>query len=230
MPAARWKRLKAAAEDSTLTKALSGEQLAALQHVVEDCRISLVRGLAGAGKSFTMQAMRGAYEKAGYRVIGLAPTNTVVASMAVDGFSYAATLHTEKYRQEPHSRWHEWDNKTCIIVDEAGMVDSEMMEWLLTSAAECGAKVILVGDEAQLTSVARGGMFGILKRTFGAAELRDVRRQEDDWAKAASLDFAQGRVPEGLAAYDARGRIHLVEPTRGCRRCPGRPVQARCPD
>jgi ATP-dependent exoDNAse (exonuclease V) alpha subunit len=234
MPPARWQRVKAAATNFELTEKLSEEQFAALQHVVENRRLSMVRGLAGAGKSFTMQAMRGAYEKAGYRVIGSAPTNTVVASMAVDGFSYAATLHSEKYRQEnPRGRRKIWDgqawvpsseadtadssdkpghtlwnSKTCIIVDEAGMADSEMMEWLLTNAADVGAKVILVGDEAQLASVSRGGMFGILKRTFGAAELREVRRQEADWAKAASIDLAEGRIPEALAAYDAHRRIH----------------------
>ena len=34
-----------------------------------------------------------------------------------------------------------------------------------------GAKLILVGDDRQLSSIERGGMFGVLKDRHGAAEL-----------------------------------------------------------
>ena len=49
-------------------------------------------------KSFTMTAIRQAYEKAGYRVIGLAPTNAVAEDMRGDGFGHAATVHSELFR------------------------------------------------------------------------------------------------------------------------------------
>jgi Ti-type conjugative transfer relaxase TraA len=188
---------------------LTGEQREALIHALDNRSLSLVRGVAGAGKSYTMQAVRQAHEEAGYRVIGLAPTNKVVAKMAADNFTYAATLHSERYRQEKlGQRWRPWNRNTCVIVDEAGMVDSEMLEWLLTTAVETGARVILVGDEAQLASVQRGGMFGVLKGRFGAAELKEIRRQDADWARQASLDLSEGCVSEALAAYAEHDRIH----------------------
>ncbi|MDY0885418.1 AAA family ATPase [Dongia soli] len=188
---------------------LSPEQLAALSHATGNAGIHLIRGVAGAGKSYTVKAIREAHEAAGFHCIGLAPTNTVAAALGADGFSRAATLHSERYRQESAKYPDQaWNRKTCMIVDEAGMVDSEMTEWLLRSAERAGAKVILVGDEAQLASVSRGGMFRILKNELGAAELRDIRRQEADWAKAASLSLAEGRPAEALEAYDAHGKVH----------------------
>ena len=40
-------------------------------------------GQAGTGKSYTIAAIRQAYEIAGYRVVGLAPTNAVAQDMPV---------------------------------------------------------------------------------------------------------------------------------------------------
>ncbi|MDY0885299.1 AAA family ATPase [Dongia soli] len=188
---------------------LSPEQLAALSHATGNAGIHLIRGVAGAGKSYTVKAIRDAHEAADFHCIGLAPTNTVAAALGADGFARAATLHSERYRQESGKYPDQtWNRKTCVIVDEAGMVDSEMTEWLLRSAESAGAKVVLVGDEAQLASVSRGGMFRILKNHLGAAELRDIRRQEADWAKAASLSLAEGRPAEALKVYDVHGKLH----------------------
>lgn len=201
--------MKAAATRLGEEMKLSPEQLAALSHATGNAGIHLIRGVAGAGKSYTVKAIRDAHEAAGFHCIGLAPTNTVAAALGADGFARAATLHSERYRQESGKYPDQaWNRKTCVIVDEAGMVDSEMTEWLLQSAERAGAKVVLVGDEAQLASVSRGGMFRILKNQLGAAELRDIRRQEADWAKAASLSLAEGRPAEALKAYDAHGKVH----------------------
>ena len=48
--------------------------------------LAIIDGQAGTGKSFTMAAIREAYEEAGYRVIGLGPTNAVAQDMRGDGF------------------------------------------------------------------------------------------------------------------------------------------------
>jgi hypothetical protein len=78
-------------------------------------------------------------------------------------------------------------------------------------AAAVGARVILVGDQKQLASVERGGIFDELKARFGCAELLDVRRQNEGWAKAASRHFAAGRIGKGLEEYAARGHLHWSE-------------------
>ncbi len=60
---------------------------------------------------------------------------------------------------------------------------------------------MLVGDDRQLASVERGGMFTAVKEQHGSAVIAKVRRQEADWQRTASEDFAKGRVADGLRAY-----------------------------
>ncbi len=196
-------RLRAAVAKLKLGRPLSNEQRRAMEHCVGTDGLALVQGLAGAGKSFTMAMIRQAFELAGYRVIGTAPTNAVSSDMASDGFKTASTIHQELLRQENQCRsCIPWDEKTCIIVDEAAMLDAGIYERLLIRAAAAGARVILVGDDKQLSSIERGGIYAHLRKTFDCAMLREVRRQNDDWQKEASLNFAEGHILEGLRAYD----------------------------
>ncbi len=52
-----------------------------------------MEGRAGTGKSYTLAAVREAHEAAGYRVVGLAPTNAVAQDLKADGFAEAGTVH-----------------------------------------------------------------------------------------------------------------------------------------
>jgi ATP-dependent exoDNAse (exonuclease V) alpha subunit len=88
------------------------------------------------------------------------------------------------------------------------MLDSEILGELLSAAADAGATVIMAGDDRQLTSVRRGGMFAELMQRFNAVELRRVRRQQQDWQREASQDFARGHIAAGLRAYSERGHVH----------------------
>jgi hypothetical protein len=56
----------------------------------------------------------------------------------------------------------QWNGRTAVMVDEAAMIDTMMMAVLTAYAQEAGAKLILVGDDRQLSSIDRGGMFGVL--------------------------------------------------------------------
>jgi len=201
--------IAAAAQARIAAMKLSPEQAAGLLHLVDGPNLRLLRGIAGAGKSYTIRAVREALEAGGFRVIGLAPTNTVTCAMAVDGFTEASTVDLELIRQEAARFGTEpWDSDTCLIIDEAAMLDAGRYERILVRAAAVGARVILVGDEKQLASVQRGGIFDELKARHGCAELLDVRRQDEPWAKAASRDFAAGRMHEGIEAYASRGHLH----------------------
>ena len=46
--------------------------------------LKLIEGRAGTGKSYTLAAVREAHEAAGYRVVGLAPTNAVAQDLKAD--------------------------------------------------------------------------------------------------------------------------------------------------
>ncbi|WP_275895716.1 AAA family ATPase [Acidibrevibacterium fodinaquatile] len=197
--------LNAAAQRLLDAAELSDEQRQAAARMTTRSRLAIVIGRAGTGKSHTLQAVRRAFEQAGKRVIGLAPTNAVVADLRRDGYRQAATLHRElgALARDPKR----WDRNTVVMVDEAAMVDNTMLATLLAAAERCGARLILAGDDRQFASVARGGMFSELVAEHGAAELTEVRRQRQAYQAQASADFARGDILTALRAYNDRGQI-----------------------
>jgi Ti-type conjugative transfer relaxase TraA len=184
---------------------LLSEQRVAAERITDGRQIGIVIGRAGTGKSFTLGTARQAFEVEGYRVIGLAPTNAVVADLRKDGYSHAATLHRELGQIERGKT--RWDSRTVVMVDEAAMIDNAIMGRLLKAAEHSGAKLILAGDDRQFQSVSRGGMFTELVARHGAAELTTVHRQRQAYQARASEDFAKGEMLAALTAYDARGQI-----------------------
>ena len=184
---------------------LSDEQRQAAARVTGTRPLSIVIGRAGTGKSHTLQAVRRAFEAERWRIVGLAPTNAVVADLRRDGYRHAATLHRELGALARGKR--HWDRNTVVMVDEAAMVDNEMLARLLAAAERSGARLILAGDDRQFASVARGGMFTELVDLHGAAELKTVHRQRQEYQAKASENFARGDILAALKAYDERGQI-----------------------
>jgi len=93
-----------------------------------------------------------------------------------------------------------------VIVDEASLAGTFVLDRLTARASQAGAKVLLVGDPAQLSSVEAGGMFRALSRQDGVAELSDVRRFAEAWEAKASTQVRSGRE-EAIDAYAAHGRV-----------------------
>ena len=181
------------------------DQRLAFDHAVAAGGLKIIEGRAGTGKSYVLQAIRDAHEQAGRRVIGLAPTNAVAQDLKADGFSEAGTAHAELFRLK-NGRTH-WDRRTVVIVDEAAMMDSRVTGEVLGEARRSGAKVILAGDDRQLASIERGGLFTEMRQRHGAAEISEITRQRSDWQRAAARDLAEGRFGDAVAAFDRAGAI-----------------------
>jgi len=182
------------------------EQSAAIRHATEAEGIALIDGQAGTGKSYTINAIRRAYEQQGRSTVGLAPTNAVAQDMRDEGFAHARTIHSELFALK--SGRTQWNSRTVVIVDEAAMIDTRNLSMLTAHAQAAGAKLVLVGDDRQLSSIERGGMFSVLKDTHGAAELTQVRRQQNHGDQQASALMAQGNFRDALTLYDEKGAIH----------------------
>jgi len=179
--------------------------------------LSVLTAPAGAGKTRTLGAAAAAWEQAGYRVVGLAPSARAAAELADATGGHADTLakwlHT-RYRlsQLPagaHERtWAGLDDRTVLIVDEASMASTLDLDRLTTAAAEHAAKVVLVGDPAQIGVVnGPGGMLAALVHTGHASSLDRIHRFTQAWEREASLGLRTGDRTV-LAAYQAEGRLH----------------------
>jgi conjugative relaxase-like TrwC/TraI family protein len=95
-----------------------------------------------------------------------------------------------------------------VIVDEASLVGTFALDEMVAAAREARAKVVLVGDQGQLSAIDAGGMFAALVRDRGelVAELTDVRRFISPWEKAASVEL-RGGCPDAIDAYASHGRV-----------------------
>src|ERR1700730_16603422 len=184
---------------------ISREQARACRHATAGAGLALIDGQAGTGKSFTMAAIREASELQGYKEVGLAPTNAVARDMACDGFARTGTVHSELLSLD--NDLTRWDRRIVIMVDEAATIDTRNMAILSAHACAAGAKLILVGDDRQLSSIERGGMFGVIKDCYGAAELAIVRRQHKHDDRRAAEMMAEGNFDNALCIYQAKGAI-----------------------
>lgn len=94
-----------------------------------------------------------------------------------------------------------------LVVDEASLAGTLALRDLARQAATAGAKVLLVGDHAQLSAVDAGGAFGLLVERTGGAQLRTLWRFTHRWEAAATTGLRAG-APRALDDYETAGRIH----------------------
>ena len=198
-----------AASEALQERSLRPDQLDAFRHAIGEGGLKIVEGRAGTGKSYTLSAIRDAHERAGYDVIGLAPTNAVAQDLGRDGFARAATVHSELFRIKNGRA--AWSSRTLVVVDEAAMLDAKVTGELMTEARRAGAKVVLAGDDRQLASIERGGLFSELKTRHGSAEITEVTRQAVDWQRQAARDMSEGRVEEAVRAFARNKAITWTE-------------------
>jgi len=187
---------------------LSADQEQAIAKIgVSGRTLDVLVGPAGTGKTTTMRALRGAWERrygAG-SVIGLAPSATAADVLAGD--LEIDTENTAKWLHE-HRRGN-WNLQAgqLVIIDEASLAGTFALDAITTHAQTVGAKVLLVGDWAQLAAVDAGGAFGMLVRDRGdAPELVDVRRFRNEWEKHASLQLRIGDA-DVIDTYLAHQRV-----------------------
>ena len=186
-------------------KQVTGERRAAFSELTQASGLAVLAGEAGTGKSTTLAAVRDAYESAGYRVIGMSWTNQVVQNLKQDGFREATTVAAELYRLDRGS--DRWDRRTVLIIDEAGMLSTKHLARVMEEARSAGANLILTGDDRQLASIERGGLFGALKQQYGGSELHEVVRVSDAEQRRAFNLMHQGEFLPALAIYARQGAI-----------------------
>ena len=104
------------------------------------------------------------------------------------------------------------DDRTVLVIDEAGMVGSRVLAELADHADEARAKLVLVGDDRQLPEIDAGGGFRGLADRLRCVELTEVRRQQHEWDREALDALRDGGIDTWADAYRERGRI-VARPT-----------------
>jgi conjugative relaxase-like TrwC/TraI family protein len=167
--------------------------------------VAVVVGRAGTGKTFALGAARHAWQLDGYRPLACAPTGIATVSLEVEGFEEVATC--DRLLVDLDQGRERLDGRTVLVVDEAGMLGSRKLARLLEYAQQGQAKVVLVGDDRQLSAIDAGGGFRALRLRLGASELTENRRQHQAWEREALELVRSGLVEEAVAAYRAHDRV-----------------------
>ena len=159
---------------------LSAEQTHALHLITGAERGAVLIGPAGTGKGVVIDAAARAEQLAGASTFGIAVSGSTAQRLGQDSPALGGrTLTLDALVSRGERGQMNVDEHTTIFFDEAGMADTHRLDRLTEHVADRGAKLVAIGDGAQLPSIGAGGMFDRLAAIVPSAELSDVRRTLD---------------------------------------------------
>ena len=137
-----------------------------------ECRLLLVTGGPGTGKTTVMTGILDLFDAMGLKTQLAAPTGRAAKRLSEVTGRDASTIHRlleAQFDPETGARsfFHDEDEPLkldAMIVDEASMVDLQLMASLLRALPR-DARLLLVGDPDQLPAVGAGNLFSDLIRS-----------------------------------------------------------------
>ncbi len=187
---------------------LTQEQRDALEAITGEGGIAVLVGRAGTGKGVVISAAARAWQLEGIEVIGTAIAGATAQRLQADA-SLDRSYTADQLINGITSGHIRIGPNTVIVFDEAAMADHQRLAPLVALTAERGAKPLLVGDAAQISSIGPGGLFPALEGRVPTAELTEVHRANHEWERQAWEQIRSGEPGPALAQYQAHDRLHL---------------------
>ncbi|MBP5167092.1 MAG: ATP-dependent RecD-like DNA helicase [Oscillospiraceae bacterium] len=168
--------------------------------------IFALTGGPGTGKTTTIRAILGVFDKMGLKTSLAAPTGRAAKRMGELCRREASTVHRlleMGYDADLGAlvfKHNERDmlEADAVILDEASMVDIILMKALL-SAMRPGCRLVMVGDADQLPPVGPGNMFGDVLRSgvINSVSLTEIFRQAEESRIVLNAHLInRGELPE----------------------------------
>jgi conjugative relaxase-like TrwC/TraI family protein len=185
---------------------LSESQRAAVDQILASHdQILALDGVAGAGKTTTLSAVRQAAEQHGYQVEGFAPTSRAAQQLEEAGIA-SSTLQRHLARTDAAHR----GNRYLYVLDESSLASTRQLHAFLHRLAP-DDRVLLVGDVRQHQSVDAGRAYQQLQEAgMETARLEVIVRQRDPALRAVVEQLARGEVRGAVHQMDAQGRVHAI--------------------
>lgn len=182
-------------------------QRAAADRIAAGAGLTVIEGFAGAGKSTMLRSAGEDLRFSGHDVIGVAPSGKAAAGLQQSAGIESNTL-TKTLMQIEKGERHLTAN-SVVIMDEAGMARNDELGKLAQHVADAGGRLVLVHDARQLGAVGRGGGSSEAQRIAGGetARLDEIHRQREDWQRAASQAFGEGRAREAIQSYVEHNKV-----------------------
>lgn len=185
--------------------------------------VAALQGGAGVGKTTVMKVLADAWEALGGNVVLSALAGRAALTLARGASSASrprlaytvarliGMLERQKAHEEdnPNAKARkgdvEFDSKTLVVIDEAGMMDTPSLYRLMRLLPE-GARLLFAGDVGQLPPVGPGAFFrDLVAEGSRVATLTKVRRQAD----GSPIPRVAGQIGQGL--------VPVLEPWSGQR-------------
>jgi hypothetical protein len=205
---------------------LDSEQRQAVERILQSRDfVTLFRGGAGTGKSYTLRQVYSALRQAGSTVIVVAPQRQQVMDLERDGFQGAQTVSGFLARATLPSGG-------VLLVDEAGQIGGRQMHQLLSLAQANEGRVILSGDTRQHGAVEASDALRAIEKysTLQAIELTTIRRQDPARGKTqgersriaqyrqAVQEASEGNLDASFRRLDRQGAVVVCSPNEQAER------------
>ncbi|MHB1937468.1 MAG: MobF family relaxase [Acidobacteriaceae bacterium] len=181
------------------------------QKVIEEVlasqdRIYGLQGLAGSGKTTTLEAIREGAERNGYAVEGFAPTSRAAGQLRDAGIQ-ADTLQgfltrggVERSAGDPNARH-------LYMLDESSLASTRQMQSFLEKIGPQD-RVLLVGDTRQHQGVDAGKPFEQMQEAgMRTSQLDQIVRQKDPELLRAVEHLSRNETATGIQLLQQQGRI-----------------------
>lgn len=206
-------------KDQLATSVLNSGQAGAAELILTTTnRVTGIQGWAGVGKSTMLETAKPMIEAQGFTVRALAPYGSQVKALreiGVESNTLAAFIKAKDKNI---------DERTVLVIDEAGVVPTRLMEQLLAVAEKHGSRVVLMGDVAQTKAIEAGRPFDQLQAAgMTTAKMEDIQRQKNEVLKEAVILAAQGRsalsvsrletvheIPTNIIRYEAIAKDYVA--------------------
>ncbi|HET8925746.1 MAG TPA: MobF family relaxase [Candidatus Acidoferrum sp.] len=185
---------------------LSQSQRAAVEQILASRdQVTALEGVAGAGKTTSLGAIREGAEREGYKVEGFAPTSRAAQKLAEAGIE-TGTLQRHLTRPDDQ---HD-GKKRLYVLDESSLASTKQMNEFLYRLKE-NDRVLLVGDTRQHQAVEAGTPYEQLQEAgIQTARLDEIMRQKDPALKEVVEQLARGNVRDAMEKLDTQGRVHEI--------------------
>jgi conjugative relaxase-like TrwC/TraI family protein len=189
---------------------LTQEQRDAVETITGQGGVTVLVGQAGTGKGVVIATAARAWQLEGNEVIGTAIAGATAKRLQADA-NLDRSLTTDSLLNGIENGHIRLDRNTVVVMDEAGMTDSDRLARLVKLTAERDSKLVLAGDAAQLSSIGAGGLFKEIEGKAPTAELSEVHRAQHEWERKAWAQIRAGEPGPALAQYQANDRLHIYD-------------------
>jgi conjugative relaxase-like TrwC/TraI family protein len=185
---------------------LSNSQRGAVNEILgSHDRITALEGVAGAGKTTSLAAIRAAAERDGYQVEGFAPTSRAVQKLAEAGIE-SSTLQRHLIRgpQENDGQKH------LYVLDESSLAGTRQMNQFFRGLA-VEDRVLLVGDVRQHEAVEAGRPYHQMQQAgMRTAHLDEIVRQQDPALKEVVEQLSRREIQPAINGLERQGRVYEI--------------------